>query len=608
MFLTELAERSGGVNTAGWIPTAELCRYLSMSRQSIDKLRRSKPPLFHPGTHFIAKGSSPNAGFLWHAPAVVKSLAAQADQICIPDHSKMGFIKNATLAPSSNPVDEIVSHLNPDQYAAFFDVINLIAEAKVSTSRDPDQRFDPKTEPTVLAAQISGFAGTGKSFLTAAIAKWCEHYFHNPRTAIECVVPTHKAGNELRKKLEASGCENLTVTTLTKFLGKKKSYDSSGNRKFHVSKDGLPYTDPDLRVVFLDELSMVTDGDMQLLIDRLSKKREDKDYPRARVQIILIGVGDPRQLDPVDDINTVFRPGTEDSPWPADAWDVQVNLENVVRHSGPILSLATAVRQHGKVGRPMVTSDPGDGTESSVSVLRSTEWVSSWLDHLEKQSKGSRGEYDVQCLAWRNATVNKLNTTARDHLYGAGAEPFQPGERLLSTDAIMCPLNEVMLCGSATEISVLQARQTTHNFDGVKVQGYEISGFMPHVINEYGISKDIDFLTIHPADRDLMQGVIKRRKEKALALQTRKDNPKGKWNTVLEESRRHHWREYYQSVEFFSPVEPAYCMTVHKSQGSTYKTVFVDMLDLDCCKKGNDLNQLAYVAVSRASHELFIRQ
>ena len=594
MSLIKLAERSGGVNTSGWIPTAELCRYLSMSRQSIDKLRRSKPPLFHPGIHFIAKGSSPNAGFLWHAPAVVKSLAAQADKSCTPDKTAMRF--ENLRRDSVRAAD----HLNVDQRAGFDEVVKLIQQARSS--------HEPGKDPTVLAALISGYAGTGKSFLTAAIAKWCEWYFHSPRTALECVVPTHKAGNELARKLEESGCEQLEVTTLTKFLGKRKTYDSQGNRKFHVKESNLPYTDPDLRVVILDELSMVPDSDLQLLVSRLCNFDKDDDYPRKHSQIVLVAVGDPRQLDPVNDTNSMFNPSGDDSPWPDDIWDVRVNLENVVRHSGPVLSLATAVRQHGCSGRPAVTSDPGDGTESSVAVLHSSEWINSWLDYLKKQDSGGRGDYDVQCLAYRNATVNKLNTMARDHLYGPGAEPFQPGERLLSTDAIMCPLDEVLLCGSATEITVLQTRSTVHDFDGEKVRGYEIQGFMPQIKNEYGISKDIEFLALHPADQDLMERVKKRRKDKALALQKQKNDPKGMWNADLEDSRRYHWRKYYEAAEFFSPVEPGYCMTVHKSQGSTYRTVFVDMLDLDSCKKSTDLNRLTYVAVSRASHELFIRQ
>ncbi|QNI53978.1 P-loop containing nucleoside triphosphate hydrolase [Synechococcus sp. BIOS-E4-1] len=594
MSFIKLAERSGGVNTAGWIPTAELCRYLSMSRQSIDKLRRSKPPLFHPGIHFIAKGSSPNAGFLWHAPAVVKSLAAQADKSCTPDQPEM---RSHTFRSSGVCSAD---HLNDEQHAGFASVVRLIQQAKSS--------HEPGKDTSVLAANISGYSGTGKSTVTAAIVRWCEWYFKNPRTAIECIAPTHKAANELRNKLEDNGCKHLEVTTLTKFLGKKKIYDNQGNRDFVVKPSDLPYTDPDLRVVFLDELSMIPDSDLELLVERLCKRTEDKDYPRKHAQIVLIGIGDPRQLYPVKGTSSIFNPGDAESPWPADLWDVRVKLENVVRHSGPVLSLATAVRQHGLSGRPAMVSDPGDGTESSVAVLHSSEWISSWLDYLKKQDSGGRGEYDVQCLAYRNATVNKLNTMARDHLYGPGAEPFQPGERLLSTDAIMCPLDEVLLCGSATEITVLQTRSTVHDFDGERVRGYEIQGFMPQIKNEYDISKDIEFLALHPADQDLMERVKKRRKDKALALQKQKNDPKGKWNADLEDSRRYHWRKYYEAAEFFSPVEPGYCMTVHKSQGSTYRTVFVDMLDLDCCKKSTDLNRLTYVAVSRASHELFIRQ
>ena len=50
-----------------------------------------------------------------------------------------------------------------------------------------------------------------------------------------------------------------------------------------------------------------------------------------------------------------------------------------------------------------------------------------------------------------------------------------------------------------------------------------------------------------------------------------------------------------------------HAMTVHKSQGSTYENVYIDIQDLGRCadKDYTMYLKLLYVAVSRASHKVF---
>jgi exodeoxyribonuclease-5 len=50
-------------------------------------------------------------------------------------------------------------------------------------------------------------------------------------------------------------------------------------------------------------------------------------------------------------------------------------------------------------------------------------------------------------------------------------------------------------------------------------------------------------------------------------------------------------------------VDYAYATTVHKSQGSTFDTVFVDHRDLQACR-GPEKRALLYVAVTRPERRL----
>jgi len=66
------------------------------------------------------------------------------------------------------------------------------------------------------------------------------------------------------------------------------------------------------------------------------------------------------------------------------------------------------------------------------------------------------------------------------------------------------------------------------------------------------------------------------------------------------------WYNYYSLVENVADFRPKDAQTVHKSQGSTYNNVFLDINDLYSCKQPDTLIRLLYVAVSRAKHKLIV--
>lgn len=66
------------------------------------------------------------------------------------------------------------------------------------------------------------------------------------------------------------------------------------------------------------------------------------------------------------------------------------------------------------------------------------------------------------------------------------------------------------------------------------------------------------------------------------------------------------WPEYFALKEKFIDLRHAEALTIHKSQGSTFDTVFVDLGSLFACRNPNDRRRLLYVACSRAKHQLFL--
>lgn len=65
-------------------------------------------------------------------------------------------------------------------------------------------------------------------------------------------------------------------------------------------------------------------------------------------------------------------------------------------------------------------------------------------------------------------------------------------------------------------------------------------------------------------------------------------------------------RTHQQIEESFIDLRSVYSCTVHKSQGSTFDTVYLDMDDILTCPDQDDLARMLYVAISRARTRLVI--
>lgn len=67
-----------------------------------------------------------------------------------------------------------------------------------------------------------------------------------------------------------------------------------------------------------------------------------------------------------------------------------------------------------------------------------------------------------------------------------------------------------------------------------------------------------------------------------------------------------HWAEYFELKNFFVDLRDPSSSTVHKAQGSTHKTIFVDLHDLNECKSPSLLRRLRYVGLSRGAERVVV--
>jgi exodeoxyribonuclease V len=66
------------------------------------------------------------------------------------------------------------------------------------------------------------------------------------------------------------------------------------------------------------------------------------------------------------------------------------------------------------------------------------------------------------------------------------------------------------------------------------------------------------------------------------------------------------WRNYFMIKDQWLDLRPVYASTVHKSQGSTYDTVFIDLSDIGRCTIASDVARMLYVALSRSRKQVVL--
>lgn len=78
-------------------------------------------------------------------------------------------------------------------------------------------------------------------------------------------------------------------------------------------------------------------------------------------------------------------------------------------------------------------------------------------------------------------------------------------------------------------------------------------------------------------------------------------------NNLLKHHKKYKdWKQFFNIKDNYLDIRSIHSLTVHKSQGSTYREVFVDFNDIGTNTKYWEIARLVYVAITRASDKVFI--
>lgn len=415
---------------------------------------------------------------------------------------------------------------------------------------------------------ITGIAGTGK---TTSLDVLVRHCIAND-ISYNVMAYTHKACGVLRTKLVG----NANISTLHSFLVKRPTINMEATKVRHL-EGNTQMGDPDrVKVVFIDEFSMVGERDYVDLKDMQFEAEN------GNLLTKIVFIGDPNQLPPVKDMIVIVPNGK-----------YQVQLTQIHRQAEGNPLIQNLLQLNGMIN--------GDPTQPLIEHERFTRGQD--IVHLYSQARDSK-----ILLAYTNARVEQLNAqvqgrtepligdrlfspTTREFYILEGAEPF--------SDSI------VKINGDILELdSKYRTLETLHEIEAVRFF------YMPTDEGHY-TNRAVVFG--HDEYKKQGEALAKAAVAANKLIETRSDGLSAKdwsfknWKHPLAKKRKHAWKYYLAFKEAVICVDFAHAMTVHKSQGSTYDHVFLDTEDIYKCAN-NDWQlylKLMYVGISRAAHDVY---
>ena len=419
------------------------------------------------------------------------------------------------------------------------------------------QSIEKAYEPGAMYL-LTGHAGSGKTYLMQRLTK---NILANKRRVV-LSAPTHKAVAVLARKLTEAKIQGVTCRTIQSVLSLKPK-PHTDRLIFERDRGAEPVT---ADVVVIDECSMV-DEDLLRHIKR--------HLPNAFV----LFVGDPAQLPPVGEVESqTFRVQNRS------------HLTTIVRQSAgnPILTVADVIRSS--------QGGPADMSWCSQAALENGHGLflpagaaHRWMKKAFTSPEFEANPDSFRYLAWTNARVEQVNQTIRRWRYGDNIPtPFMPGESALFRQPLI--IENTLIFANNQEAKVLSIRPSTfsHKIEeahGLRSWTATIPSWELCLRDGDGNERTVPMVR----DNGAFQKAVERIKDEAAESRLR-------------------WKHLHDFQQSLAQLQSIYALTVHKSQGSTIGSVFIDLPDIRRREETNllEAQQMLYVAATRPSKRLIV--
>lgn len=405
---------------------------------------------------------------------------------------------------------------------------------------------------------IDGPAGVGKTtvvkwIVESAMQKWKTAQLLNltkPKPRFHFTATTNKAAEQLKGALGGAG--EAQVKTIHSLLKLKMDQDEN-HREILV--DAAPGYMILKGVIVIDEASMIDDPLLEFIQAKIGN------------EVKVLFMGDEAQLKNAtsSEVPPVFKLPIR-----------RAKLTEVMRQTGdnPIQELGLKLRKAIIEGLPM---PPCDVDGKYITWLPRKEFDSL----MERDMTTADWTYNTsKFLAFRNKRVMEYNK--RIYEAKSGSTVFRAGDYALNNHFIRGPQSKNSI--GTDRLAYIDKVEDSHD-PITKDPGHSV--YLNGVPQPYFLPRDVSI-------KERRISSILRKIDK---IEDRTSEDSG-YKTLVHSLN--HIRDIWVDLR------PVYGQTIFKSQGSTYRRVYIDLGDLSMCYDRDQRMRMLYVACSRARMQLFI--
>ncbi|ALN97317.1 hypothetical protein BOX09_gp74 [Flavobacterium phage Fpv1] len=406
---------------------------------------------------------------------------------------------------------------------------------------------------------IKGSAGVGKTFMVDELLKVLSKTIPKYKS-IYCSAPTNKAVSVLAGKItEKEDAKNLSLITIHSALKIGMVTDkNTGIKSFKPLISNNPKYMPLVGVALLiiDESSMIGE-------EMLGWIEEHATINKTTV----IFLGDEAQINPVkEEESPVFLQG-----YP------EVELTEIIRQGegNPIITLSRNMSAMWDL--------QGRTVDNKGFVYTTDE------DRIINELATINGSDELKYLAWENKEVDKINTLVREKIYTNPAK-IELGESLIFDEPYQTYFTNQEIKVDKLDIVDMvfnvMMEESPMKVNVVTLKTYVINGKQ---VDEWNDGKLVwkGIFIIHEDAEKQLNAVLTLMKYSCL-------NKKLKWTSKNAFEDR------------FAKVKYNHAITVHKSQGSTYKQAILNVGNINRNPSQKEKTRLFYTGITRASDLLIL--
>src|SRR5579872_6125354 len=460
---------------------------------------------------------------------------------------------------------------------------------------------------------LLGYAGTGKTYLMASVI--LDLLEKQKIDQVFICAPTHKALHVIesyfRSQANLDMSQSISFLTVQKLLEFRPTIlQSSGSKVFRPMRESKFLKHMENRLVIIDECSMIS---KEITIE--FAKYVDL-YP-----IKFIFMGDDAQLPPVkESISKIFAVIPED-------YDYFVLLDEIMRtNSETIKKVSRMVRKWNPKTSLIKTLLPLHDVDNVNAAFRfykkgSRIESSKWFKYFISLIKSHRHSI---ILAWRNPTCLTYNNLIRQHIHSnLNLSSYTSGDCLMFNNFYVSSIDHSTYYTSDTvEVISLETKI------GILYEWKEQLVTDPKTFRDKGLNLLINQFLAMPQEFGITTLVVKKLHSdydktmgspKTITTIQLSDLPLYRTHienikeAIIRFNAKFHsephtkllWDIYHKHlIDRYADINFGYSITVHKTQGSTFGVVFVDVDDIIQNPDKSEVKKSIYTATTRASEML----